>query len=175
MADIGIKYGTTVAFDVTNLGGLDSSATRVNGWTTASVDNNADNFLDYLISGSFKTATAAPGDKTTISVYAYAALNPDTPIWPDLFSSGTEGSVGLANVHDEEQRDCGMRHLWTGTVDNGAAGEVYTMPPTSLAEAFGGVPPRLWALWVVHNFGGTSELHASDNALYRTPIEGVSA
>lgn len=172
MADIGIKYAAAVAFVVTALHSLATSATRVGGWTSASVDNGTDQNLDFLISGQFKVhATLAPTDKKTISVYAYAAFT-ETPTWPDLFSAGTEGTEGAATVHDEEQRDCGLRLLWSCTTDAGMA-EVYVMPPTSLAEAFGGIVPRQWALWVTQDTG--QALAADTNALYRTPLKGVSA
>ena len=174
MADIGLKYAAAVAFTVTSLHALATSATRIAGWSSASVQNGVDNFLDFLIAGQFKVhATVAPTDKKSISVYAYAAHDgdPTTPVWPDLFSAGTEGAEGAATVHDEEQRDCGLRLLWSCTIDAGLA-EVYVMPPTSLAEAFGGIVPRQWALWVVQDSG--QALAADTNALYRTPVEGVS-
>lgn len=176
MADIGIKYAAAVAFTVTNLHSLASSSTRVAGWSSASVDNNSDNFLDFLVSGQFTVHnTNAPTSGKTISVYAYGwhSDGGGTPVWPDLFSAGTEGTEGApSTVHDEEQRDCGMRLLWSCTID-ASTGEVYVMPPTSIAEAFGGIVPRQWALWVVQDTA--QALHSSGNALYRTPVEGVSA
>lgn len=173
MADIGLKYGNAVAFTVTNLASLATSATRVAGWTSGSVQNGVDQYLDELVSGQFTVhTTVAPTANKTISVYAYAAHQGDgTPIWPDLFSVGTEGTEGTATVHDEEQRDCGLRLLWGCTIDAGT-NEVYVMPPTSVAEAFGGILPRLWALWVVQDTG--QALHSAGQALYHTPVEGVS-
>jgi hypothetical protein len=167
VALIRMVYGTDSALTVTALQSLASSATRVAGWSSASFDNATDRNADRLISGQFTVASSAPTVNTTISVYAYAA-HLDTPTWPDLFSSGTEGSQGAATVHDEEQRDCGMRLLWTGTVDTGTS-EVYVMPPTSLATAFGGLLPVLTALWVVQNTG--QALAASGNALYEMPVQ----
>lgn len=174
MADIGLKYAAAVAFVVTNLLSLATSATRVAGWSSASVDNSSDQFLDFLVSGQFTVnAGAAPTVGKTISVYAYAAHDGGgTPVWPDLFSSGTEGSEGAATVHDEEQRDCGLRLLWSCVVDTGTS-EVYVMPPTSLAEAFGGIVPAKWALFVTQDTG--QALHSAGSAVYRTPIEGISA
>jgi hypothetical protein len=161
-------YGTDAVLPtLTALQSLATSSTRVAGWTSGAFDNAADLLIDRLISAQFTVASTAPTVNTTISVYAYAAhLAAGT--WPDLFSSGTEGTVGAATVHDEEQRDCGMRLLWVGTVDVGTS-EVYVMPPTSLAAAFGGLLPALTALWVVQNTG--QALAASGNAVYQAPLQ----
>lgn len=164
--DIKLKYGTDATYSVTALQSLASSTTNVAGWSSVAVDNTTDLYSDYLISGQFTVSASAPTAGKSIKVYAYGAFN-GTPTWPDLFSSGTEGSEGAATVHDEEQRDCGMRLLWAGVVDAGTS-EVYAMPPTSLAQCFGGVLPSDWALWVVQDTG--QALSASGNALYRQPV-----
>jgi hypothetical protein len=111
----------------------------------------------------------APTTLTTISVYAYACYRDASgvPVWPDLFSSGTEGTEGAATIHDEEQRNCGLVLLWECIVDTGT-GEVYSMPPKSIAAAFGGSVPQRFALFAVHNTGQT--LHSSGNALYYVPV-----
>ena len=167
--DIKQKYGTDLtAFGaLTALHGLASSSGNTAGWTTDGQDNATNCFADVLISAKFTTSASATTAGKSIKVYAYAAYDA-SPAWPDLFSSGTEGSVGTATVHDEEQRDAGMRLLWAGAVDAGGSNEVFTMPPTSLAAAFGGVVPSDWALWVVQDTG--QALHTSGNAIYGQPI-----
>jgi hypothetical protein len=165
--DIKLQYGTSAAFAVTALHSLASSSTNVAGWSSAGMDNATTEYVDFLISGTFTldNAGAATANKS-IKVYTYAAFN-DTPTWPDLFSSGTEGTDNAATVHDEEQRNCGMRLLWAGTVDAGTS-ETYVMPPTSLAQAFGGIVPSDWALWVVQDTG--QALESTGSAMYYQPI-----
>jgi hypothetical protein len=165
--DILLKYGSSVAMTVTNLHSIATSSTNVAGWTSAGEDNITNCFEDYLISAQFTVdnAGAATAGKS-IKVYAYAAFN-DTPTWPDLFSAGTEGSQGTATVHDEEQRDCGMRLLWAGVVDAGTS-EIYAMPPTSLALAFGGFVPSDWALFITQDTG--QALESTGNAVYYQPV-----
>lgn len=164
--DIKLKYGTPVTLTVTNLHSLASSSTNLAGWTSGSVDNTSNLNTDFLVGGEFKVNnSSAPTVATSIKVYAYGAYT-STPVWPDIFSSGTEGTEGAATVHDEEQRDNGLRLLWAGVVDT-STGDVHSMPPTSIAQAFGNVPP-LWALWVVHDTGVA--LHSSGNALYHQPV-----
>ena len=161
-ADFKAKYPADAALTVTGLQSLASSTTRTAGWTSDAINNTSNLDLDVLVGGEFKVNnSSAPTTLTSIEVYAYAAYK-DDPTWPDLFSSGTEGTEGAATVHDEEQRDCGMILLWSCTIDAGT-GEVYSMPPRSLRQAFGVLPPYV-ALFVVHNTGQT--LHSSGNALY---------
>lgn len=167
--DIKQKYGTDLTSfgALTALHSLASSTTNVAGWTTDGQDNATNAFLDVLISAKFTTSASATTAGKSIKVYAYAAHDA-APTWPDLFSSGTEGTVGTATVHDEEQRDAGMRFMWAGVVDAGGSNEVFTMPPTSLASMFGGFVPSDWALWVVQDTG--QALHTSGNAIYGQPV-----
>ena len=170
--DIKLKYGTSLAAfgALTNLHGLASSTTNVAGWTTAVQDNTTNLYQDVLIAAQFTTSASATTAGKSIKVYAYATPDASATMSagvPDLFSSGTEGTVGTATVHDEEQRDAGMRFLWAGAVDAGGANEVFVMPPTSLAQAFGIVPPY-WALWIVQDTA--QALHTSGNAIYGTPV-----
>ena len=170
--DIKQKYGTSLSSfgALTALHSLASSSTNVAGWTTAVKDNTTNLYLDVLIAAQFTTSASATTAGKSIKVYAYATPDASATMSsgvPDLFSSGTEGTVGTATVHDEEQRDSGMRLLWVGVVDAGGSNEVFVMPPTSLAQAFGAVPPY-WALWVVQDTG--QALHISGNAIYGTPI-----
>jgi hypothetical protein len=137
----------------------------VAGWTSAGIVNTTELALHYFVSGQFALNTgAAPTVNTSVEVYAYACHrdNGGSPVWPDLFSSGTEGTEGAATVHDEEERDAGMVLLWSCTVDTSTSA-VHVMPPRDIAQAFGFVPQR-FALWVVQNTG--QALHSSGSALY---------
>lgn len=157
-------YDTNVAFTQTNLDGIASSATLVAGWTSASVTTAAD---DYLLSATFQVESSglSAGE---IRLYAYTVLD-DAPTWPDLFSSGTEGTEGTATVHDTETRDAGMVLIWSAVTDTGAS-DKYVMPKTGIAQFFGGVLPEIWALFVTQSTGTTLETTGDPNQIYRTPI-----
>lgn len=173
MADFKVKYRADAALTVTNLQSLASSSTRVAGWTSDGIVNTTNLDLDYLVGGEFKVnGSVAPTDGKSIEVYAYACYrdNGGSPVWPDIFSSGTEGTEGAATVHDEEQRDCGLVRLWSCRVDTGT-GEVYSMPPRSIRQAFGVVPQR-FALFVTHDTG--QALNSSGNALYYVEVQEQS-
>jgi len=166
--DIKSQYVASVALTVTNLHSLASSQSWEAGWTSDSVDNTTNEYLDILLSGTF-TTHASNRQAGSINIYAYAALN-STPTWPDLFSAGTEGTQGTATVHDTEQRDSGMRLVASITVDNGAS-EIYTFPLTSIADLFGYLPPYV-AFFVASNASTTTTagLASSGSALYYTPV-----
>lgn len=165
--DITLKRGSSTALTVTNLHSLASSQTWEAGWTSALIDCST--HIDIMLAGTF-TTHASNRQAGSINVYVYAALN-DTPTWPDLFSSGTEGTEGAATVHDTEQRDSGMRLVASITVDN-TASDVYTFPPTSLAQLFGGTLPTDVAVFVSQNASTTTTagLASSGSALYYTPV-----
>lgn len=167
--DIKLQYAASVALTVTNLHSLASSQTWEAGWTSGTVANGTNEYVDYLVSGTF-TTHASNRQAGSINVYVYAPLN-DTPTWPDLFSTGTEGTEGAATVHDTEQRDSGMRLLTSITVD-ATASDVYTFPPTGIAQLFGGHVPNNFSIFVAQNASTTTTagLAAAGSALYYTPL-----
>lgn len=167
--DLKLKYGTDAAFTMTGIEDVDSSTTWVGGWTTGSVDNTSALAVDYLVSGQF-TTEGSNRQAGYIYVYAYAALD-DAPTWPDVFSSGTEGTVGAATVHSVEARDAGMR-LVAAIYVNNTNSAVFTFPPTSIAALFGGSVPNRWALWVTSNAATTTAdwCVASGTTLYYAPV-----
>lgn len=153
MADRKLAYRASSNLTVTNLAGVASSSTLVAGWTSGTIDNTSNLDLDILVTAKL-TLESSGLSAGEVRVYAYSML--DDSNWPDLFSSGTEGTEGTATVHDTEMRDSGLRLLW-GTVTDTGASDVYTMPATSLAQAFGGTLPPKVALFITQSSGTTLE------------------
>jgi len=146
MGAITQEYRASSNLTVTNLNSLAASTSLLSGWTSGTIDNTTNKDLDVLISAKF-TKAASNLQAGSIEVYAYAML--DDTNWPDIFSSGTEGTEGAATVHDDEQkREC-LKLLWSTATDTGAS-EVHNMPPTSVASAFGSLPPK-FAIFVTGN------------------------
>jgi len=152
MANVSAQYRASSNLTVTNLHGIASSSTWVAGWTSATIDNTADLDLDKLVSGSFvvESSGLAAGE---IRVYVYAMLDDTT--WPDIFSSGTEGTQGTATLHDTEIRDS-LKLLWAQSTDT-TASRVYPMQSASVAARFDGVLPPKFALFVTQSTGTTLE------------------
>lgn len=168
--DIKSKWGSSSAFTVTNLHSLSSSSGLDAGWTGGSVDSSSSDVLDWHLTGQFTTASSNR-QAGSIYLYAYAAMD-DTPTWPDLFSSGTEGTEGAATVHDTEQRDCGMVLVGSPIIVDSGASEVYALSLRGLKTFFStDIPPKLWAPWITLDVTSTGAgLASSGNSLTRRPV-----
>ena len=167
--DIKLKYpAASTAMTVTNLHSLASdSGSYLAGWTSNSVNNTSNVYVDYLVGGTFTThaSNRAAGD---IRVYVIGALN-DTPTWPAT-ASGTIGTEGALSFTDTEERDSLCRLLTVLTADT-TASSILAFPPMSIAQIFGNVPPY-WALFVTQNVSTTTTagLASSGSAIYYTPV-----
>lgn len=168
--DIKSKYAASSSLTVTNLHSLASSQDWTAGWTSASVNNTSNAYLDYLYGFTF-TTNAANRQAGVINIYVIAALN-DTPTWPAT-ASGTIGTEGALSFTDTEERDCLCRLLGTLTVD-ATASAIYAFPQTGIAQWFGGVMPTHHAIFIAQNCATTTAagLASSGSAVYQTPVFG---
>jgi hypothetical protein len=167
--DIKLKYpAASTALTVTNLHSLASSQTWITGWFSASVNNTANVYLDYMYGGTF-TTHASNRQAGSINVYVVGALN-DTPTWPAT-ATGTLGTEGTGSFTAAEMRDSLCRLLCSITVLN-TASQIYTFPPTGIAQLFGGSVPPYNGLYISSNASTTTTagLAAAGSALYYTPI-----
>ena len=162
------EYRASSNLTVTNLHSLASSQGLLAGWTSGTIDNTTNKDLDILISAKF-TKAASNLQAGQIQVFAYAML--DDSNWPDVFSSGTEGTEGAATIHDDEQKLECFRVLWSTVTDTGAS-ELHNMPPVSVASAFGGTLPPKFAIFVTGNATTTTtaQFAASGN---QVTVKGV--
>lgn len=167
--DLKMKYpAASTAVTVTNLHSLASSQDWTAGWTSNSVNNTSNVYLDYLYGFTF-TTHASNRQAGSINIYCIAALN-DTPTWPAT-ASGTIGTEGALSFTDTEERDTLCRLLGSITVDN-TASAIYTFPPTGIAQLFGGWVPPYHAIYVAQNCSTTTTagLASSGSAVYYTPV-----
>lgn len=166
--DIKTQYIASVAPTVTNLHSLASSQDWTAGWTSDSVNNTANEYLDYLYAATF-TTHASNRQAGQINLYIIAALN-DTPTWPAT-ASGTIGTQGALSFTDSEERDSLCRLFGIIAVDS-TASAIYTFPPTGIAQLFGGWVPPYHALFIAQNCATTTAagLAAAGSAVYHTPV-----
>jgi hypothetical protein len=167
--DIKLKYAAaSSALTVTNLHSLASSQSWITGWFSASVNNTSNNYLDWMYGGTF-TTHASNRQVGSINVWVLAALN-DTPTWPAT-ASGTPGTEGAGSFTAAEMRDSLCRLLCSITT-TATASQIYTFPPTGIAQLFGGSLPPYHCLYIAQNASTTTTagLAASGSALYATPI-----
>ena len=146
MGAVTTSYRAAADLTVTALHSLASSQTWVAGWTSGTIDNTSNNDLDKGIAAKF-TLAASNNQAGELRVYAYSML--DDTNWALNASAGTPGTEGALTILDTEQRDSQLVLLWSTAVDNGAS-EVHYMPLTSVARAFGFLPPK-FALFIAIN------------------------
>lgn len=168
MADAKIAYVASSSLTVTALHSLASSSDWTAGWSSASVNNTSNKYLDYLYGAKF-TTHASNRQAGSINIYVIAALN-DTPTWPAT-ASGTIGTEGALSFTDTEERDTLCRLLGSITVDS-TASAIYTFPPTGIAQLFGGWVPPYHALYIAQNCSTTTTagLASSGSDVYQTPV-----
>lgn len=166
-----VDYAASVAMTVTNLHSLaadNSTGYPLIGWSSASVTNTSNEYVDYLLSGTF-TTHASNRQAGYIYVYVIGALN-DTPTWPAA-ATGTWGTQGAASFTDTEERD-GFARLMVALPVDTTASSIVGFPPTSIAQLFGGIVPTHWAVFVSTNATTTTTaaLASSGSAVYYTPV-----
>ena len=150
--DIKPKLITPVTLDVTNLQSQPTSADYTTGWTGPTMDFTSTTPKHVLIGGNLYTGTSPTAGE--IRVYAFAALlvNGGTTIWPDIFTTGTEGTQSAsAVIVDTEVLDSHMRLLWSTATDT-SSDAPYPMPLTDLRSLFGAIPGKA-CLFISHNTG----------------------
>ena len=163
--DIKVKYPVTSSVAITcTLASLASDTNLLAGRESNQIDNTTTVDVDHLISGSFTMPATAPTAGRLIQVWAYAAeqLSSGSGVFP----SPITGADSNRSVPSLNWRDSALRLLWTTVID-AVASRVYSMPPTSLAQAFGGVMPPMYGLWVVHSSG----VALNAGALFATRVQ----
>jgi hypothetical protein len=156
-------YNSPNTLAVAALHSLASSSTLTAGWTSAWISNITDLALDHLVGGEIVAGTSPTAGE--VRVYAYASYDDGTTA-PGIFSAGTPGTEGALTVADTEQLDASMVPLWSSAVDT-TTNDVYSMPPRSIAQAFGRVPQK-FAIFVTHNT--VAALKSSGNKFFDQPI-----
>lgn len=163
-----IAYGTEAALTCT-LGSLGSSATWVAGREATAVDNSSNLYLDYLISGLITVGTT-PTANTQIRIYALSTVGL-AAVYPDVFdgtdSAETVTSVGVGQGF--------LKRLATLNVDATTSDRGYAFGKVSLAQAFGGVCPKVWTLFVTHNTAVNLNATPGNHYLVYEPISTTNS
>lgn len=148
MATRKITYAASSNLTVTNLASIATSSTWSAGWTSGTIDNTTNVYLDYLVSVKITLGTTLTAAE--IRVYVYAML--DDSNWNDLFSAGTEGTEGTATIHDTELLDgqAGLKLLGVMPTDT-TNSQVYSLDPRSVAALYGGICPAKFAIFIAHS------------------------
>lgn len=154
-------YGTPTALTWT----LTAPASDINGLIgrqSSVVTNTVVLAIDYMVGGSFTLSATTP-TAGAIEVWVSGSYDNGTTF------PGGMAAAGDAAVTTTSPKKSQLRML---TVIPTAAtiSEVLAWGPCSIAEAFGGVVPTHWTLWMTQR---TGQLLAAGSASY-TPIEFTS-
>ncbi len=146
-----------------------ASSTAWAGRASTAINNTSNLDLDHLVSGKIKLGTS-PTVSKTVQVYAYAAqsIASGTPTYPD----GITGSDAAKTMTSANVAYACLRFLWAGTTD-ATTGLVLEMPPTSIAQVFGSVPPY-WGLFVVHDSGVNLDSTGGNHSMQYQRVQAQS-
>jgi hypothetical protein len=161
MADLKLAYGTASDLTIT-LASMASDTNLLTGRESATIDNSANLFLDYLVSGKI-TAGTSPTAARSIEVWAVGSW--DGTNWPDVFD-GTESAETITSA-DIKASVC--RFVAAMATAN-TSDRVYHFGPVSLAAAFGGTLPPKVVLFVTHSTGQNLNSTAGNHQIRLQPV-----
>ena len=156
MATITISYSASATITISPEN-VASSSNWTAGVESNVIDNSTNKYVDALVSG-YWTCGTTPTVNTTCNVYVYAQQD-DGPTYQDVFDgTGSAETVTSAGVLNGV-----VRLLGTLTIDATTSNRSYYLAPTSVAQAFGGVLPQRWGLFIAHNSGVNSNTTAGNH------------
>jgi len=162
MTTTSISYGAAVSVTLTS-SGLASAAGLLIGRQSTIVDNTSALNIDHLVGGTLIT-TATTTTNTQIQIWAFAT-----------FDGGTTFSASAGTTDAGFTPDAGAKNLMrllTVIPNITTTAVTYAWGPFSMAQAFGGVLPQQWGIYIVHNTG--QNLAAGGITKY-TPVNYTSA
>lgn len=143
-----------------SLNSLASSSTFVAGRSGLLVDNSANKYDDYLLTGFFKAGTSPTAGE--IRVYVIGMLDDST--WPDVFA-GTDAAKTVTSAVILDTVGALAARMVTETT----TGRVSPFRPLSVAALFGGVVPRKFQPFVSHSMVAALDSSAG-GTLSITPV-----
>ena len=156
-------YGTKVTMTMT-LASLASDTNLVAGRESTAVDQkDTDDAVDSMVGGTVTTGTS-PTNARQIEVWAYGSYD-DTN-----FSGSATGSD--ANLTPGEKT---LMRLLTVIPTVNTSDKAYKWGPFSIAQAFGGVVPVQWGIYIVHNTGANLNSTGGNHEVEYYPVKFESA
>lgn len=175
MADVKTKYpatnADTAALTIT-LASLANDTTQLVGQESDAVSNLVNLDLDHLLSGVIRLGGATPTVNKRIEVWVYAPIKvvSGVPTYPDTLDGGNSAET-LTSAFVKASM---LRLAWSTDTD-AAIGRDYFIPPTSIAQLFGGVMPTHWGVWVTHNTGVALDSTPANHYLHYQRVQNTVA
>jgi hypothetical protein len=163
MATASPVYGTPTAMTIT-LASLATDANLVAGRESTALDQKDSlDAIDVLVGGKVTTGTS-PTDARQIEVWAYGSYD-------DVeFSGSATGSN--ANLTPDAKDNL---RLLTIIPTNATSNQAYKWGPFSIAQAFGGVIPVQFGIFIVHNTGVNLNSTGGNHEVVYTTVKYESA
>lgn len=155
-------YGTTTAMTIT-LASLATDANLVAGRQSTVVANGTDDAIDALVGGKVTTGTT-PTAARQIEVWLFGSYD-------DAEYSGGAGASDAALTPDAKT----LLKLLIIIPTVNTSDKAYHWGPYSVAQAFGGVMPENWGVYIVHNTGVNLNATGGNHEVYYTPVNYESA
>ena len=163
MATASPVYGTPTAMTIT-LASLATSSTLVAGRESTAIDQkDSTDAIDVLVGGKVTTGTS-PTAARQIEVWLYGSYD-DT----EFSGSATGSDAALTPVEKS------LLQLLTMIPTSNVSDTAYKFGPFSVAQAFGGVIPVQWGVWITHSTGVNLNSTGSNHEVYYTSVKYESA
>lgn len=163
MATASPSFGTRVTHTIT-LASLASDTNLVAGREGTAIDQkDVDDAIDALAGGTVTTGTG-PTASRQIEVWVYGSYD-DTN-----FSGSATGSD--ANLTPSEKT---LMRLLTIIPVGSTSDKAYKWGPFSIAQAFGGILPVQWGIYIVHNTGVNLNATVGNHEVEHYPVKFESA
>lgn len=156
MATVTVNYAASATITISPEN-VASSSDWTAGVESAVVDNSTNKYVDALVSGVWTSGTT-PTANTYVHIYVYAQQD-DTPTYQDVF----DGTSSAETVTSSGVLSGVVRRIGTLNVNANTSNRAYYLAPTSVAQAFGGVLPQRWGLFIAHNTGVNSNTTAGNH------------
>lgn len=156
-------YGSKVTMTIT-LASLASSSSLIAGRESTAVDNkDTDDAVDALVGGVITTGTG-PTAARQIEVWVYGSYD-DT----NFSASATGSDAALTPVEKT------LMKLLTVIPTDATSDRAYKWGPFSVAQAFGGILPVQWGIWITHNTAVNLNATGGNHEIEYFPIKFESA
>lgn len=156
-------YGTKVTHTIT-LASLATDASLLAGREGTAIDQkDTDDAVDAIVGGKITTGTS-PTASRQIEVWAYASYDDST------FNDAITGTDSARTLVTKS-----LLRLLTVIPTNDTSDRAYTFGPFSIAQAFGGILPVQWGIFVTHNTGVNLNATGGNHEIEHYPVKFESA
>jgi hypothetical protein len=156
------NYGTIVTHTI-GLASLASDANLLAGRQGTAISQATDDAIDAIVGGLITLGTT-PTTGKQIEIWAYGSF--DSSAYNDAIT-GTDGNVTLIAKN--------TLRLLNVIGTNATSNQAYRWGPYSIAQAFGGIIPIKWGIWIVHNTAVALNATAGNHNVKHYPVKFESA